>query len=897
MQLRCIFFVVSLLNMVYVQGMEFPYYVGRFKITWEDHELWQKRIQELAQEKAHEAEKYNKRNKLFNLPDNRLQDILFYSHTDNNENDAVQSLTSSMRHYGQLKAMCKHLNNTLTYETIGNFCKNYDLATRNTVFLNILKRSCDKNIRLPILSLDHAGADCFLMYDKNYSTALVRKILVENDIQMFKLLFKHQMYPEFKWFSPQAVSLIQTIEMAKIFEESTGLCSRWGFSDELLWAIVKNGNSYEHEYAAELIPFYIKHDVNARSLDGQDWSCLLHGLAENAYTRNSENFLKKAQFILDVIPDMINRLNKSKRTPLDIAYEKLELFKKNDFSKFRIQAVEQLIALFKKYGAVTAEEIQLKQLRFDCESPESIYRFVQIALKYPALMSEDELIKLLRMLIASKSITEDTLGKTVHCAACSDDQRALDILLNVLGNQAGKIICSSYPSALHVLCKKGDLNKIKIFIHTVGESAAEYVCKKNEEKETSLLISVSKKFTDISRLLMQMADKQIWRLLSAQNLNGNTALMIAACNNDVEMLKELIIAADDHVLEYLNMRNKGGFTAIHMADPQCGKREAYNFLIKTSKNFTKKECSLCLEEKMLGEQYIMRNCKKRSGCNMNFCTECLLAHITTHLDEGSTLNLNCPNQQCGQKMKEKDIRKITKHHKDIYGRYLEIAFKEHMLNDPNIKHCQTPNCTFSFVLENDIEREKIKCACQRTYCSHCLFNHSFKITCDKAREDRILVQDFERDDATQKWITENTKPCPQCKTSIQKNGGCFWMKCKKCKHQFCWQCLQPHDHTINHPCGLWEDDVQMNQANQQLAQQLEQEDREEPGEQNEEQFAVVEAQEQPQEEPVIEHPINNAADINVRDEQRRAHRAIERRLHRLRLNQVHEFDMDYVYFK
>jgi len=44
----------------------------------------------------------------------------------------------------------------------------------------------------------------------------------------------------------------------------------------------------------------------------------------------------------------------------------------------------------------------------------------------------------------------------------------------------------------------------------------------------------------------------------------------------------------------------------------------------------------------------------------------------------------------------------------------------------------------------------------------------------------------------------NTKACPKCGTSIEKNGGCNHMTCKRstCKHEFCWVCEGPwKDHS------------------------------------------------------------------------------------------------------
>lgn len=46
-------------------------------------------------------------------------------------------------------------------------------------------------------------------------------------------------------------------------------------------------------------------------------------------------------------------------------------------------------------------------------------------------------------------------------------------------------------------------------------------------------------------------------------------------------------------------------------------------------------------------------------------------------------------------------------------------------------------------------------------------------------------------DLSQKIIKSTTKPCPKCKTLIQKNEGCKHMTCTRCNHHFCYDCLLP----------------------------------------------------------------------------------------------------------
>ena len=57
---------------------------------------------------------------------------------------------------------------------------------------------------------------------------------------------------------------------------------------------------------------------------------------------------------------------------------------------------------------------------------------------------------------------------------------------------------------------------------------------------------------------------------------------------------------------------------------------------------------------------------------------------------------------------------------------------------------------------------------------------------------KMWLKKCEDDSETANWISANTKECPKCNSTIEKNGGCNHMTCRKCKHEFCWMCM-----------GLW----------------------------------------------------------------------------------------------
>lgn len=100
--------------------------------------------------------------------------------------------------------------------------------------------------------------------------------------------------------------------------------------------------------------------------------------------------------------------------------------------------------------------------------------------------------------------------------------------------------------------------------------------------------------------------------------------------------------------------------------------------------------------------------------------------------------------------------------------------------------------------------------CKSRYCFSCEVPMHEALSCtaflelrqkregEKAEEEKLALQTVE----------EKSKPCPQCKIRLQKNGGCDHFTCKShfsdwhcfllmypgsmCRHEFCWECFAPY---------------------------------------------------------------------------------------------------------
>ena len=83
----------------------------------------------------------------------------------------------------------------------------------------------------------------------------------------------------------------------------------------------------------------------------------------------------------------------------------------------------------------------------------------------------------------------------------------------------------------------------------------------------------------------------------------------------------------------------------------------------------------------------------------------------------------------------------------------------------------------------------VDCTCGHHFCFGCSLTDHQPTPCGLVKK---WVKKCEDDSETANWISANTKECPKCMSTIEKNGGCNHMTCRKCKHEFCWMCM-----------GLW----------------------------------------------------------------------------------------------
>ncbi len=110
-------------------------------------------------------------------------------------------------------------------------------------------------------------------------------------------------------------------------------------------------------------------------------------------------------------------------------------------------------------------------------------------------------------------------------------------------------------------------------------------------------------------------------------------------------------------------------------------------------------------------------------------------------------------------------------------RYQLLLMRTYVDDKDYLRWCPAPNCEYA--VECGVKKSQLNqivpgvtCTCGHSFCFGCLLNDHRPCPC-------ILVKKWlkkcEDDSETANWISANTKECPKCHSTIEKNGGCNHM--------------------------------------------------------------------------------------------------------------------------
>ncbi|KAF9483117.1 hypothetical protein BDN70DRAFT_874165 [Pholiota conissans] len=223
-------------------------------------------------------------------------------------------------------------------------------------------------------------------------------------------------------------------------------------------------------------------------------------------------------------------------------------------------------------------------------------------------------------------------------------------------------------------------------------------------------------------------------------------------------------------------------------------------------------------------------------CEHMFCTDCWTDYVMAKVRDESEHSIRCMAEGCALVAPDQFVRTIllapagpdTSEEEQAakektWDRLQELFVRHFVACNTNLKFCPYPSCTNTVSCPSAASKSSLTTVVPIVSCgargigaqdsassmssSQQFVNglglkgkeHKFCFGCPIESDHRPVICSVAkmwmkkcRDDSeTANWIKSNTKECSQCQSTIEKNGGCNHMTCKKCKHEFCWVCMGP----------------------------------------------------------------------------------------------------------
>ncbi len=194
-------------------------------------------------------------------------------------------------------------------------------------------------------------------------------------------------------------------------------------------------------------------------------------------------------------------------------------------------------------------------------------------------------------------------------------------------------------------------------------------------------------------------------------------------------------------------------------------------------------CTICFEDYTPQEIFAM-------PCGHEFCIHCWKLHIKTKLEEGpASILATCPQAGCKEVLTEEDVSKVAP---DLLHKFENYQLRNFVDLNGTSRWCPGAGCDRIAAITglncnlSDADTMNVTCdKCTTCFCIKCGEEPHQPLRC------AVLDQWKEKcrnESETANWILANTKPCPKCRTRIEKNQGCNHMTCQNCRYEFCWIC-------------------------------------------------------------------------------------------------------------
>ncbi|CAG0919057.1 unnamed protein product [Notodromas monacha] len=196
----------------------------------------------------------------------------------------------------------------------------------------------------------------------------------------------------------------------------------------------------------------------------------------------------------------------------------------------------------------------------------------------------------------------------------------------------------------------------------------------------------------------------------------------------------------------------------------------------------KEKCEICMED-------TPSSAMTGIECGHRFCSKCWVVYLTAKITEdGVGASISCAGHACDILVDDETVMRLLGDPK-VKIKYQHLITNSFVECNRLLRWCPKPECNYC-IKSSTYESQLVKCRCGQMFCFLCCQDWHEPVNCALLKKWKKKCDD---DSETSNWIAANTKECPKCAATIEKDGGCNHMVCKKtsCRHEFCWVCLGP----------------------------------------------------------------------------------------------------------
>ena len=177
-------------------------------------------------------------------------------------------------------------------------------------------------------------------------------------------------------------------------------------------------------------------------------------------------------------------------------------------------------------------------------------------------------------------------------------------------------------------------------------------------------------------------------------------------------------------------------------------------------------------------------------CRHVFCVDCLGKSIIAHVNE-RIAKIYCPGINCNYLISSDYIFKMLKNEKSR-SCYIYLLTQIYIDSNPEVVLCPEPDCNVVIKSITPNMDYNVKCSNGHKSCFKCQQPWHDPLDCVNLKK---WLETRRQVGPTANWILENTKDCPKCGVTIQKDGIENHITCIWCDASWCWICtVMLHEH-------------------------------------------------------------------------------------------------------